>query len=580
MTISLRQYTTLLLDYLRPQGRKAALLAVLLLGSIGLQLLNPQILRHFIDSAMSGGRGEVLVRAALLLLAVGLTNQVLSALATYVGADVGWSATNLLRADLALHCLNLDMPFHNERTPGELIERIDGDVTALSNFFSQFVIRVLGSALLLVGALLLVMREDWRVGLVLTLYAMVAAVMMNRVRDIAVPSTMAEREASAKLFGFLEERLAGLEDIRANGGGPYTMRRFYGLIYALFHKGRAAWMMRGRIWVLLIGIFVLGDLLALGMGIYLYRAGMITLGTVYLFFQYNELLRVPLEQITQQMQELQKAGASVGRIAELRRIEPAIRDGQGAAIPYGALAVEFAHVTFAYGEHDTVLRNISFRLDAGRTLGLLGRTGSGKSTLTRLLFRLYEPAAGTVRLGGIDTRETTHTELRGRVGMVTQEVQLFHATVRDNLTFFDKEIPDERILRVIEELGLQEWYDALPQGLDTGLTAGGGGLSSGEAQLLAFTRVFLQDPGLVLLDEPSSRLDPATERLLERAMERLLRGRTALIIAHRLSTVQRADEILIMDNGRVAEHGLREALARDHTSHFYRLLQTGLERAA
>jgi ATP-binding cassette, subfamily B, bacterial len=179
-------------------------------------------------------------------------------------------------------------------------------------------------------------------------------------------------------------------------------------------------------------------------------------------------------------------------------------------------------------------------------------------------------------VGGVDTREAHLSHLRRRVSMVTQDVQLFHASVRDNLTFFDKNIPDERILAVLEELGLSAWLEALPNGLDTELASGGNGLSAGEAQLLAFARVFLQDPGLVILDEPSSRLDPATEQLLERAVSKLLQHRTAIIIAHRLVTVQRADEIIIMEAGHIAEQGERARLAADPASRFSHLLQTGL----
>jgi ATP-binding cassette subfamily B protein len=167
--------------------------------------------------------------------------------------------------------------------------------------------------------------------------------------------------------------------------------------------------------------------------------------------------------------------------------------------------------------------------------------------------------------------------VRGKVGIVTQDIQLFHAPVRDNLTFFDPSITDDRILAVLRDLGLWDWYQALPNGLDTPLAAGGGGLSAGQAQLLAFARVFLKDPAIVVLDEASSRLDPSTEQRLERAIDRLLQGRTVIIIAHRLATVQRADRILILQEGRVLEHGSREALARDPHSRFAELLRVGLE---
>lgn len=226
---------------------------------------------------------------------------------------------------------------------------------------------------------------------------------------------------------------------------------------------------------------------------------------------------------------------------------------------------------------EMVLLDIDFTLKPGRVLGLLGRTGSGKTTLTRLLFRLYDPDEGCIRLGGVDLRHLHVQELRRSVGMVTQNIQLFHATVRENLTFFDDSIPDERVIEAIRDLGLLSWFQALPKGLDTELESGGGGLSAGEAQLLAFTRIFLRDPGLVILDEATSRLDPATEHLIEVAVDKLIRNRTAIIVAHRLGTVQRADDILIIEDGQICEFGARLELAGDPASRFYHLLETGME---
>lgn len=582
MRIPLRQYGDVLADYLRPEWPKVTVLAVLLVTSIGLQLLNPQIMRAFIDSALARAGSGVLARDAALFVLIALVTQGLTVGATYVGQDVGWRATNRLREDLARHCLDLDLAFFHDRTPGELIERIDGDVTALSNFFSQLVIRVFGSALLLVGTLIVLFREDWRVGLTLSAFCIVALVVLNRTRDFAVPYQQAERQASADLFGFLEERLAGLGDIRANGAAAYTMRRLFERMREVASAGRKAIMMRSVTWLLTMGLFSIGNALTLGLGAYLFFAGAITLGTVYLFFQYMEMLQRPLEQITNQLQELQRAGASVVRVHELQQIRSRLRDGAGAPIPYGPLAVEFENVTFAYADEKDdapVLQNMSFQLEAGKVLGLLGRTGSGKTTLSRLLFRFYDPTEGTIRLGGTDTRAARLAELRRRVAIVTQDVQLFSATVRDNLTFFDSTVPDERILAVIRELGLDEWLAKLPDGLDTPIHSGGAGLSAGEGQLLAFVRVFLRDPGLVILDEASSRLDPATERLIERAVDHLLRDRTGVVIAHRLGTVQRADEIMVLEDGRIREHGERAALARDRGSRFAALLRTGLEEA-
>lgn len=210
-------------------------------------------------------------------------------------------------------------------------------------------------------------------------------------------------------------------------------------------------------------------------------------------------------------------------------------------------------------------------------MGLLGRTGSGKTTLARLIFRLYDPISGRITINETDLRELKLETVRRNVAIVTQDVQLFRASIRDNLTFFDRSLSDEQILATLEELELGDWYRSLPKGLDTELHTGARSLSAGEAQLLAFTRVFLRNPGLVILDEASSRLDPATEQQLERAIDKLLKNRTAIIIAHRLGTVHRADEIMILDSGVVSEYGVRKQLATDPGSRFYQLLQTGLE---
>jgi len=290
-------------------------------------------------------------------------------------------------------------------------------------------------------------------------------------------------------------------------------------------------------------------------------------------------LQRPIDTINRQMQDFQRALASVDRVTALLNEQRTLLDGHGVTFPADALSVELDHISFGYTPGEMVLRDVSFHLTPGQVLGVLGRTGSGKTTISRLLLRLYDPALGIIRLGGIDIRQAKIADLRLAIGMVTQDVQLFHATLRDNLTFFDRSILDPRIIAVLHDLGLGQWLASLPDGLDSILPPGGGGLSAGEGQLLAFARVFLRDPGLVILDEASSRLDPATEARIERAVDRLLTGRTGIIIAHRLQTVQRADTILVLEDGRVVEYGARERLARDGASRFAALLHAGSDAA-
>ena len=567
----------MLARYLGPLWLKMLALGALLLSSIGLNLYLPRLVAGFLDGAQAGGALSGLTRTAASYIGIAVAVQLLSAGATYVGADVGWAATNRLRADLARHLLGLDMGFHKERTPGELIERLDGDVTALSNFFSQFAVRVFGAALLLVGALVMLFLEVWWVGAMVAAFAMATLLAMNWVRRVGVGPTRREREASAGLFGFIEERMTGLEDVRALGAGSYTLGRFLGVQRGFFWNAYRAWMARSAVWKLSMLLFALGYVAVVASGVGLYLAGAITLGTVFLFYQYMSLVEEPIDQLTQQLQDVQKAGASLLRIGELLNLRSGLTAG-AAELPVGPLSVAFDAVSFRYenddeGEGQSVLSDVSFELAPGQTLGLLGRTGSGKTTLIRLIARLYDPDAGTIRLGGRATTDLALASLRKQVAVVTQDVQLFQASVRDNLTLFDPGVSDARVAAALAEVGLAEWLAALPEGLHTPLLAGS--LSAGEAQLLAFARVLLRDPGLIILDEPSSRLDPATEARLTQAMHRLLAGRTAVVIAHRLDTVARADAILVLGGGEVVEYGARGALARDPHSRYAGLLRAG-----
>ncbi len=625
--ITFKEYSFFLKRYLQPRLLLVISLGVTLLLNIGLQIVNPLIMRNFIDGAVAGVEVNLLIQLALAFIAVAIFQQVINVLVVYLTEILGWSTTNDLRQEMARHLLGLDMSFHTSHTPGEMIERVDGDIMALSNFFSQFILQVFANVLLVIGVLIVLFFVDWRIGLSLAIFVILTMIVLLRLSNIAVPAWEAERQSASELYGFLEERLSGTEDIRSNNAMAYVLNRFYILTRSLMRKTITAGLklniLLNTTWIL----FAVGNAVAFVVSGWLYTTGQITIGTVYMVFHYSNMISWPLERITQQMQDLQKAGASLTRVLGIQRIQGAIPGENDFSIPAsqvlpsGPLGVSFDQVTFGYSdslpvadrlpvadslsaspalpepantatteansesalsspEKEMVLKDISFHLPPGKVVGLLGRTGSGKTTLTRLLFRLYDPDQGFIVIGDgmpIDLRQVPIQELRQRIGMVTQNIQLFHATVRENLTFFDPTISDEKIDQAIENLGLGDWFHSLSNGLDTELTSGGGGLSAGEAQLLAFTRIFLRDPGLIILDEATSRLDPATEHLIEQAVDKLLLNRTAIIVAHRLGTVQRADDILILSDGEIEEYGERADLVADPNSRFSKLLEAGME---
>ncbi|WP_431785995.1 ABC transporter ATP-binding protein [Paenibacillus lactis] len=579
-TTSLGMYKEMLVRYVLPHKKMLASLAVLLVLSIGLQLINPQIIRYFIDTAQGEGSLTALYYAAGFFIGFSLLQQGVSVAAAYFSENLGWTTTNKLRAELAEHCLSLDMSFHKTQTSGSLIERVDGDVNALANFFSSFIIHLFGNLLLMIGILVLLFRESFWIGLVMTAFVIGSIYVIQYIRRFAIPVWKRWRELNADFYGFIGEHLEGTEDTRANGAADYVMNRFFELARRMLPVRVRAFIGFFLMWSTTILVFALGNAAAFIVCALLWKNGQggLTIGSIYLVFYYTELLAKPIEKIRTQLEDLQKADASLMRVRELLATEPLIKDGPGAPLPAGPLSVEFRDLTFSYeADGPPTLERLNLRLEPGQTLGLLGRTGSGKTTIARLLLRFYDPQQGSIELAGTDIRACKLQELRRKVAMVTQNIEILEGTVRDNLTLFDDRIPDQRIHSVLEELGLGAWLASLPEGLNTSLASGGGSLSAGEAQLLAFARVFLTDPGLVILDEASSRLDPLTEHRIEAAITKLLREKTCIIIAHRLATVQRADRILILENGRTIECGARAELAANPTSRFSRMLAVGPE---
>jgi len=567
--------TRLLFGYLGPERARLTVLLGALLGAMLLPLAGPWIIGRAVDSALGGADASGLGRLALAYLVVALASQLLQLWVSRASVRMAWRTGNRLRSDLATHVLHLDQAWHTTRTPGLLIERVDGDVDALAAFFQSIVLQVLGNGLLLTGVLVLTTLTDWRIGLALVVLSGLATTVLVRLRSIAVASNEERREAAAALYGDLEERLSGLEDLRANGAGRYALHRLLQNESRMWHAARHAALRGTGAYAVAAAIFSLGTVAVLALAVTFERGGRLTPGTVFVLFRYAQLTREPLERLAEQLRDMQKAVAGANRAAAILATTTNVPEpARPIDLPAGPLSIELDHLGFAYPDDLVpVLVDVDLRVGAGQVLGVVGRTGSGKTSLGRLLLRLWDPTTGAVRVGGIDLRDVGQTSLRRRVAVVTQDVQLVTGTVRDNVTLYGALPGDDATLTgLLGELGLGRWLVDVG-GLD-GVVRGTGGLSAGEAQLVAFARAFLSDPGLVVLDEASSRLDPVTEAKVTAATDRLLVGRTAVIIAHRLATLDRADRVLVLEHGRVVEEGDRATLAVDHRSLWAGLLRT------
>lgn len=571
--IPVKDYWELLFEYFKPYMKKFIILAFFLLSTIVLQLVNPFILRHFVDSSLAGNDLGNLYSLAILFVLVAISTQGLNVLVNYYGESVGWGATNKLRVKLIDHFFKLDVSQRKIYTTGEIIERVDGDVNALQNFFSQFVIKLIGNLLLIVGILIVLFLIDWRIGIGLTTFVIFALFLIERIRSLAVPYFNKVRQLNGHFYGFLTEQLRGSEDIRANGGIQNSIKKFYRYIRNWYPAQKQAEIRGYSMWMTSIAVFTIGNIFSLCIGAYLYSAGSITLGSVFLIFQFTELMLLPIEQIRNQMEDLQRADASILRVKELLNLRSNITNNNDNPFPKGPCKVEFEDVSFSYDGNLPVLQNVNFSIEKNNTLAILGHTGSGKTTITNLLLRFYDPTEGEVYINDVNLKSIQLKRIREKIGVVTQDVHMFDGTLRDNLTFYNKELSDVLLLETIKKMNLSTWLKAFPKGLDTLIERGN--MSSGESQIIALIRVFLKIPEIVVLDEASARIDPITERMLKNAIYELLKERTGVIIAHRLETIRDADKIIIMEKGELKEYGHLNSLAKDDTSIFFKLLKEG-----
>ncbi len=578
MSQEFQRYRELLQTYFWPQRMQVGLLIGLILLDNALQLLGPNLLSRFVDLAVntSTTSAELQTLAGVYLITM-LFRQGARMAATYVGETAGWRAANRLRADIARHTIALDMSYHKQQTPGIMIERIDGDVASLNRFFSQMVLQIGGSIILLLSTVGVLFYYNWKLGVMMLMFIMLSALILTSLRNVAVPYWEAGREAAAQLFSFLEERLAGIEDIRGLGSSAHVLRRLDVLMATKNRYDILGQVYGGVTWIVPLALAAILTILILGFGSWLYLAGQISIGLIVMTLLYGEMVVWPIRTIAQEIDKLQQASAGILRVVDLMSKKSRLLDGTqelSAVVP----AVTFDHVTFAYPDGESVeapvLTDISFHIPAGAVVGLLGRTGSGKSTLIRLLFRLYDVTGGAIKIGDHALPEYQLASLRSRVGLVTQDVQLFYATVRDNLTFFNRDISDDKLLDALRTLGLERWLSQQPQGLDT-LLASNGAVSAGEAQLIALARVYLKQPQVIILDEASARIDPETEKMLEIALDTVLAGKTTIIIAHRLQTVRRCDYIAILADGQLQEFGGEADLRNTPESRYATLLRSG-----
>lgn len=555
--------------YLRQSWIRVVLLAGVLLAATITQLVTPVILREFVDSHTGGPSAESALFYAAAFVAVAVTGHLLSILEAAMAADVGWRATNRLRAELLGHTLRLPLNYHSQVTPGSLVERVDGDSAVLSNFFSRFILLTIGESLYAVGLICALTLVDWRVGAGFAGVTVAALVVLRLQGRRGRVAAMHLRAVTAEVVAMADEHSSMRADIVANGAYEHVSRQQEEKLSRLRRAElRSSLLASSLPWCTSSFAVTVAAVTALAVSTSLVLSGRMEIGTAFLIFTYTQQLIRPLDRLSLQMQDYQLAMAALDRSRDLLAVhdeEKCVAPRHPHAVPLNRsgsrTAVQLNSIWYSYGDQP-VVQDISLVIGHGEVVGVVGRTGSGKSTIARLIAGLHPIQRGRLIIDGEDAADLGLREVRRRVTLVSQEVELFHASVRDNVRMFDESISDTEVLRALELVGLKRWLTDCTDRLDTAVDPARPGLSGGQMQLLATARAVLRDPRVVVLDEAASRLDQATETAMHTALSHLLgNGRSGLVVAHRLSSLRHVDRVVVMDGGRVVESGNRDHLA-------------------
>ena len=525
------------------------------------QLVGPLVLQYIIDTSIPSSDIRGLLTAAAIYVLVAAGGAGVGYLQAITLFKLGINIVTDLKSRLFSHVLHLGLDFHEKLSPGRLISRVESDTETLKELFSDVAVNLLRNLMLFFGILTVLCIKNFAIAAYILL---LVPVLFGATFVFLTYMRRFWREWRAQwaiVTGYVTEYVQGMDVIQQFNYQPTARRRMREVNLGKYRIEVPAMFFEYSFW----GAFLYGEILAimivLIIGVRGVFAGSVTVGVLVLFIEYIRQMFWPIMQLSEQLNFIQRSLVSVERVFGILETEPSVQDGPSPANELTfERAIAFENVWFAYDGENWILRDISFTIPRGRKLALVGTSGGGKSTIVNLLLRFYDPQRGRITVDGRDIRDFPLKAWRRLIGLVLQDVFLFPGSVSDNLRVFDREIPAERVQQVAAITRADSIIERLPGQYDGELAERGANLSVGERQLVSFARALVYDPPLLVLDEATSSVDPHTERMVQEALDRLLEGRTALIVAHRLSTILNSDCILLIHNGAVAEKGRHDEL--------------------
>lgn len=560
--IPLRSMLRRILPLFRPHVRTLAGAMLLLIVTVAAELGGPLIIRHVLDTDIPAGDGRgVIIRGLLyaLLYAIGMT---VAYIQVVMVSRVGLEIITKLREEAFAHLMTLSLAYFDKNPPGKLMARVEADVERLRSLFSDFAIALFRNVVLLAGTLGVMFAVDVKVTLSIVVLMTPIVIATYFFLKYIRRAFHTVRKLYARISTFLAEYVQGIPVLQVFGYTEKAQMDLAKLNRDKYSKEIRVYFRQYAFW----GAFASAEIAAVMVIIWIGARNVfgvaMTVGTLVLFIEYTRRLFFPLVIFSEQLNFLQRAFASADRVFGILDTPSKTPDRPDAVpdIPREWDRIAFDDITFTYDGGSKALDGVSFSVPRGQKVALVGLSGGGKTTVTSLLLRFYEPTEGQITLDGEDIRRFQQKEWRRRIGLVLQDIHLFPGSLEDNLRVLRDDIPRSAMDRALRVVQAETMVERLPDGYRTELSEGGTNLSMGERQLLCFARAIVDDPDILILDEATSSVDPATEHRLQESLDHLLEGRTSLIVAHRLSTITKVDRILVLHEGRLVEEGTHKEL--------------------